>query len=229
MRQFAVIGIGRFGYSVAKTLAEQGCQVLAIDSSSEEVEDIADHVTQAVQLDATDEKALRAVGITDIDVAVVAIGTHKEASILTTLLLKELGIKAIIAKAISPLHGKVLSRIGANRVVYPEGDMGERLARSLVSPEIMDNLRLTKDYGIYEVIPPKQFIGKSLKQLDMRSKYGFNVIAIKCPFSKEELTSGDMTINVSPLADDILMTGSILVVVAHNKDLENFKKKIDTL
>ncbi len=227
MRQFAVIGIGRFGYSVARTLASQGCQVLAIDSSPEEVESIVDFVTQAVQLDATDEKALRAVGITDIDVVVVAIGLNKEASIMTTLLLKEVGVKEVIAKAISPLHGKVLKRIGANRVVYPEGDMGQRLAKSLACPDILDNLELSKDYGIYEVFAPRQFIGKSLCQLEIRANWGFNVIAIKTPAPKAKASCADMSINVSPLADDVLASGSILVVVASNQDMEKFKKKIE--
>ncbi len=226
MRQFAVIGIGRFGYSVAQTLAMQGCQVLAIDLAPEGVEEIADSVTQAVQLDATDEKALRAVGITDMDVAVVAIGVNKEASIMITLLLKELGIKEVIAKAISPLHGKVLKRIGADKVVYPEGDMGQRLAKSLACPEVLDNLELSKDYGIYEVVAPKQFIGKTLRQLEIRANYGLNVIAIKIPARDGK---GDVQINVSPLADDVVSHGSILVAVSSNKDISKFKKKIETL
>lgn len=225
MRQFAVIGIGRFGHSVAITLAEQGCQVLAIDSSEEEIEAVADFVTQAVQLDSTDEKALRAIGITDMDVVVVAIGVNKEASIMTTLLLKELGIKTVIAKAISHMHGKVLKRIGADSIVYPEGDMGQRLAKSLACPDILDNLELSKDYGIYEVIAPKQFIGKSLRQLEIRANWGFNVIAIKTPKPEGK----DMNINVSPLADDVLASGSILVVVANNKSIQNFKDKIESL
>ena len=229
MRQFAVIGIGRFGYSVARTLAIRGCQVLAIDCAPEGVEEIADSVTQAVQLDATDEKALRAVGITDMDVVVVAIGVNKEASIMTTLLLKELGIKEVIAKAISPLHGKVLKRIGANRVVYPEGDMGQRLAKSLACPNVLDNLELSRDYGIYEVVAPRQFIGKSLRQLEIRSRWGFNVIAIKTPEAEGKKTPGDMVINVSPLADDVLAPGSNLVVVSSNKDMEKFRKKIESL
>ena len=223
MRQFAVIGIGRFGYSVARTLAEQGCQVLAIDSSPEEVESIAEFVTQAVQLDSTDEKALRAVGITDMDVVVVAIGVNKEASIMTTLLLKELGIKTVIAKAISPMHGKVLKRIGASSVVYPEGDMGQRLAKSLACPDILDNLQLSKDFGIYELIAPKQFIGKSLRQLEIRSNWGFNVIAIKT----RSADGKDANINVSPLADDVLASGSTLVVVANHNDIRKFRKKIE--
>jgi trk system potassium uptake protein TrkA len=231
MRQFAVIGIGRFGFSVAKSLAEQGCQVLAIDSCEECVEEIADLVTQAVQLDATDEKTLRAVGIADMDVVVVAIGVNKEASIMTTLILKELGVKQIVAKAISPLHGKVLKRIGANRVVYPEGDMGERLARSLASPSILDNLELSSEYGIFEILTPPSFVGKTLSELDIRAKFGLNVIAIKNQVSNLEdkkFTSSDQ-INISPLADDKISPGSVLVVVGSNESIQRFRKKTKSL
>jgi len=230
-RQFAVIGIGRFGYSVAKALSERGCQVLAIDVCEECVQEVADIVTQAVQLDSTDEKALRAVGIADMDVVVVGIGVNKEASIMTTLLLKEIGIKEIIAKAISPLHGKVLKRIGATRVVYPEGDMGERLARSLASPSILDNLELSQDYGIFEIITPREFEGKTLRELDIRARFGLNVIAVKKRVSNMEdkkFTSRD-EINISPLADDKLPPGSVLVVVGSNESIERFRRKTGSL
>ncbi len=231
MRQFAVIGIGRFGFSVAKSLAEQGCQVLAIDRCEECVEEIADLVTQAVQLDATDEKTLRAVGVADVDVVVVAIGVNKEASIMTTLILQEIGVKEIIAKAISPLHGKVLKRIGANRVVYPEGDMGERLARSLASPSILDNLELSSEYGIFEILTPPSFVGKTLSELDIRAKFGLNVIAIKNQVSHLEdkkFTPSDQ-INISPLANDKIPPGSVLVVVGSNQNLQRFSKKTKSL
>ncbi len=227
MQQFAVIGIGRFGFSVAKSLAEQGYQVLAIDTREACVDEIADHVTQAIQLDATDEKTLRAVGILDMDVVVVAIGVNKEASIMTTLILKEIGVKQVVAKAISPLHGKVLKRIGASRVVYPEGDMGERLARSLASPSILDNLELSSEYGIFEIITPESFIGKTLGDLNIRATFGLNVIAIKNQVSHLEdkkFTTGDQ-INISPLADDKIPPGSVLVVVGSNESIQRFRKK----
>jgi trk system potassium uptake protein TrkA len=227
MRQFAVIGIGRFGFSVAKSLAEQGCQVLAIDISEECVNEVAEIVTQAVQMDATDEKNLRAMGVADMDVVVVAIGVNKEASIMTTLILKELGVKYIVAKAISDLHGKVLKRIGADRVVFPEGDMGKRLARSLVFPSIQDNLELSSDYGIFEILPPPSFTGKTLRELDIRAKYGLNVIAIK----RQAVSTGgseaasNNQINISPLADDKMPADGVLVVVGSNESVQRFRKK----
>jgi trk system potassium uptake protein TrkA len=229
MRQFAVIGIGRFGFSVAQTLTEQGFQVLAIDTCEECVEEIADIVTQAVQLDATDEKNLRTVGIADMDVVVVAIGVNQEASILTTLILKEMGVKHIVAKAISPLHGKVLKRIGADRVVFPEGDMGKRLARSLASPSILDNLELSSEYGIFEIIAPPGFIGKTFRELNIRAKYGLNVIAVKKQVADADIegkapTSSEQ-INISPLADDKIPPDGVLVVVGSNESVQRFRKK----
>ncbi len=229
MRQFAVIGIGRFGFSVATSLTKQGCQVLAIDIRENLVEEIADLVTQAVQLDATDEKALRAVGIEDMDVVVVAIGVNKEASIMTTLILKEIGVRKVVTKAISTLHGKVLKRIGANRIVYPEGDMGERLARSLASPSILDNLELSSEYGIFEILTPTEFIGRTLKELDIRAKFGLNVIAIKhqVPKIEDNKFSAKSNINISPLPDDKIPPGSILVVVGSNECIQLFYKKLN--
>jgi trk system potassium uptake protein TrkA len=219
MKQFAVIGIGRFGYSVVRALVEQGYQVLAIDDDEEAIKEVEDIATQAAVLDSTDERALRAVGITDVDVAVVAIGRDKEASILTTLLLKEIGIREVVAKATSPLHGKVLDKIGATRVVYPEGDMGERLANTLVSPSILETIELSKDYGIFEITVDSKYVGQTLGESKLRSSHELNVIAIK----RRNEESNDHTIDISPLADDILREGDILVVIGQTENLEHFK------
>ena len=228
MRQFAVIGIGRFGYSVAKTLTEQGCQVLAIDKDYERVQEISDFVTQSVNLDATDAKALRAVGIGDIDVCVVSIGQNKEASIMTTLLLKEMGIKEVVCKAITVMHGRVLQKIGADHVVFPEGEMGERIARSLAHPNIIDNLELSKDYGIFEIVTPRDFVGKTLSALDIRAKFGLNVIAIReyIPTNASKETNPTKNINISPLANDKIPPDSVLVVVGSNEGVEKFRRKM---
>jgi len=227
VRQFAVIGIGRFGYSVAKALTGEGCQVLAIDNDEERVQEISDFVTQAVNLDATDEKALRAVGIGDVDVCVVAIGQNKESSIMATLLLKEMGIKEVVCKAITMMQGRVLQKIGADRVVFPEWEMGERVARSLAHPNILDNLELSKDYGVFEVISPKDFVGKTLGELDIRAKFGLNVIAVReyLPANESKKTHPTKNINISPLASDTIPPNSVMVVVGSNEGVERFRKK----
>jgi trk system potassium uptake protein TrkA len=149
---------------------------------------------------------------------VVAIGRDIEASILTTLLLKEMGIKEVVVKASSYLHGKVLNRIGASRVVYPEGEMGERLAATLASPSILDTIELSSDYGIFEITIDKVYIGQSIREAGFRSKHKLNVIAIKRLDQENEYT-----INISPMADDILERGDILAVIGKTEDMEHFK------
>ncbi len=178
-KQFAVIGLGRFGSSVAKTLSLLGYEVLAIDSSEHEVQSIVNDVTHAVQVDALDEDALKALGIRNFDVVIVAIGEDVQANILVTVILKEMGVKKIIAKAKNNMHGKVLEKIGADLVVYPEKDMGIRVAYHLVSPNILDFIELSPEYSIIEIAAPSEFLGKSLGQLNLRAQYGMSVIAIK--------------------------------------------------
>ncbi|HHY67560.1 MAG TPA: TrkA family potassium uptake protein, partial [Alicyclobacillus sp.] len=204
-----------FGSSVAKTLYQTGHEVLAIDGDREVIEDIMDSVTHAVQADATDEQALRALGLRNFDVAVVGIGGDIQASILCTLIVRELGVPFIVAKAQTELHGKVLSRIGADRVVHPERDMGLRVAHNLVSPNILDYIELSPDYSIAEVAAGKGMVGKTLRQLDIRAKYGCNVMAIK---------RGE-NINISPLADDRLREQDILVVIGSNEDLRRLEEE----
>ena len=178
-KQFVIIGLGRFGSSIAKTLYSLGNDVLAIDKDEDIVQEIADSVTHAVQLDATDENALRALGIRNFDVAVVTIGDNIQSSIMATLLVKELGVKYIIAKGHSDLHAKVLYKIGADRVVLPEKDMGVRVAHNLVSANILDYIELSEDYSVMEIQVLDEWSGKTLNELRLRSKYGINVMAIK--------------------------------------------------
>jgi len=228
MKQFAVIGVGRFGSSVAKTLSQKGCQVLAIDIKEAAVQDVAEFVTQAVCVDATDEKALRSVGIENVDVAVVGMGNNLEASILTTLILKEVGIKDVISKAVTEEHRKVLQRLGASKVVAPERDMGARLANSLISPEIVEHIDLSKDSSIVELIPPKEFVNKNLRDLDVRKKYNLNVIAVKRKLrvvNKEGEAEEEAKINISPEPGDIIREGDLLIVVGTNAKIEEFKKQ----
>ena len=178
-KQFVIIGLGRFGSSVAETLYGLGNDVLVIDKDEDLIQDISDSVTHAVQMDATDENALRTLGLRNFDVAVVTIGSNIQASVMVTLLVKELGVKYIIAKGNSDLHAKVLYKIGADRVILPEKDMGVRVAHNLVSESILDFIELSPDYSIMEIEAPEEWRGKSIRELKLRSKYGINVMAIK--------------------------------------------------
>ncbi len=214
MRSFVVLGIGRFGESVAKALYESGYEVLAIDKNEEVIQDISEHVTHAIVGDITDESVLKSIGVRNFDVAVVAVGNNMESSILVTVILKEMGIKYILAKAQNDLHAKVLNRVGADRVVFPERDMGIRVAHNLVSANILDYIELSPDYSIIEVKAPESWNYKTLKQLDVRAKYGLNIMAIR--------TSKD--VNISPHAEDIIRKDDILVVIGSNSDINRLEK-----
>jgi len=208
-KQFIVIGLGKFGQSVAKTLYQLGYDVLAVDDDETIVQEISDQVTHAVQMDATDEYSLRTLGIRNFDVAVVSIGTNVQSSIMVTLNLKEAGVKKVIAKGNNEMHAKLLTKIGADRVILPEADMGVRVAHNLVSSNILDFIELSPDYSIVEISAPSQWIGKNIKDLDARAKYGINIMAIKT----------DSNINISPMATDIIGKNDILVVIGSIEDL----------
>lgn len=208
-KQFIVIGLGKFGQSVAKTLYQLGYDVLAVDDDEAIVQEISDQVTHAVQMDATDEYSLRTLGIRNFDVAVVSIGTNVQSSIMVTLNLKEAGVKKVIAKGNNEMHAKLLRKIGADRVILPEADMGVRVAHNLVSSNILDFIELSPDYSIVEISVPTQWIGKTIKDLDARAKYGINIMAIK----------SDLDINISPVATDVIGDNNILVVIGSIEDL----------
>jgi len=229
MKQFAVIGLGRFGSSVALTLAEKGQQVIAIDKDEELVHDVMDNVTKAVCLDSSDEKAVKSVGLNKVDVAICAIGTDVEASILVTLLLKDLGVPVIVCKATSAAHKKVLMKIGATRVILPEKDTGERLAQTLisVSDRVLDHIGLSENSSIIEIVVPKDFVGRTLRDLKMRAEYGLNVIAIKRKVKTSKRGSETETekINVNPQADDIVTKEDVLVVFGENDKIAELQNK----
>lgn len=214
MKQFAVIGCGRFGSSVAKSLYSLGYDVLAIDQDEEKIQEISDSVTHAVQADVIDESTLKALGIRNFDVVVVSIGSDIQASIMATLIAKELGVKTVIAKAQNELHGKVLYKIGADRVVFPERDMGVRVAHNLVSSSILDYIELAPDYSIVEIAAFQEWENKTLKELRLPIRYGINVMAIK----------RDKEVNISPYADDIILKDDVLIVVGSNKDLNKLER-----
>lgn len=212
-RIFAVLGLGRFGSSVARELSEIGYEVVAVDKDSERVQDVADVVVQAVQADTTDERALEKIGIKNVDVAIVSIGQDVQASILTTLQLKSMGVKRVWAKAQNELHGRVLEKVGADRVVYPERDMGVRVAHSLVSVNLLDYIEVAPDYSIAETIVPQRFANKTLGEIDLRKNYGINVLVVK---------RGE-GLNISPGATDMLMEGDVLIVIGPRDQLDRLQ------
>ncbi|MFD0679700.1 MULTISPECIES: potassium channel family protein [unclassified Paenibacillus] len=212
-KQFAVIGMGRFGSSVAKTLHSLGFEVLAIDSNEQRTQEVSHIVTHVVQADSTDEEALRALGLRNFDVVVVAIGEDIQSSILTTIILKELGVPKVVVKAQNELHGKVVKKIGADKVIYPERDMGQRVAHHLISSNIIDYIELSEDHSIAEIRATRTMVGKNLRQLDIRAKYGCNVIGIKT----------GTHINIAPQAEDLIKENDILIIVGKNENLQHFE------
>ena len=218
MKQFVVIGLGRFGSNVAKALYSMDHEVLAIDKDEEKVQEISDYVTHAVQADATDENVLKSLGIRNFDVVVVTTSSDIHSSILITLLCKEIGVKYVIAKAQSELHAKVLYKIGADKVVFPERDMAMRVVHNLVSSNILDYIEVTPEYSLVEIEALSHWVGHSLKELNIRGKYGINVLAIK--HGKE--------IIVAPNGDDIINKDDILVVIGKTKDITRLENKYQT-
>jgi trk system potassium uptake protein TrkA len=215
MKQFAIIGLGRFGTSLAMTLTRMGYEVLAVDTNEEKVNGIMDKVTHAVQVDAMDEQALKALGIRNFDVVIVAIGQDIQTNILVTVMLKDLGVANVVSKAITELHGKVLERIGADKVVFPERDMGVRVAQALVSKNIVDQISLSPDYSIIELVAPDMVAGKTLEEGALRVEYGVTVLAIR---------HGDEVI-ISPGASHVINEGDVLVVVGRNDKLKDLEEK----
>jgi trk system potassium uptake protein TrkA len=217
MKQFIVLGLGRFGSAVATTLIELGHEVLGVDNDEEIVNTLKDKITQSVQADITEEKVLTELGVKNFDAAIVCIGTDLETSILVTMMLKEMGLKYIIAKAQNNLHAKVLEKIGVDKVVFPERDMGARIARRLITPNIKDYVELEPDYNIIEIKALPEFVDKTLSELDMRNKYGINVLAIK----------RNDSLNISPRAKDVIKKGDFLIVIGETKKINELAGKSD--
>lgn len=216
-RQFAVIGLGRFGSEVAYSLGENKQHVIAIDSDEARVKAIADKVTLAVQLDATDEIALKEAGIQNVDIAIVSIGQNIEASILVVMILKELGITTIIAKAQSELFGKVLKQLGVSNVVHPERDMARRVAYSLIKPEFLELIELSPEYSIVEIPAPEFLWNKAIIDTRLRTEYEITVIAVKS--GKPESPEG-ISWNINPLPSDVIRKDDVLVVLGANNNVK---------
>ena len=208
-KQYIVVGLGRFGSAIAETLCEAGEEVLGVDIDMELVEAMRDRITHTVQLNAMDREALEALGVRDFDVAFVTMGSDIRASGTITLMLKELGVRRVIAKAHDDFHGRMLEKLGADKVLFPERDMGRRVAHNIVSGNIVDYLELSPDYSMAEVRPMPEWVGKSLKDLELRSRMGVNIIAIK----------RDEVVNPMPQPDSVIKEDDALLVVAREETL----------
>ncbi len=213
MKSFLVIGLGRFGAAVAQELSALGQEVLALDIDAENVQHISDQVTQAIQGDAQDEAVLRSVGARNFDCCVVAVGADMEASILITVMLKEMGAKYIVAKAMTPIHARVLERVGADRVVLPEIDMGQRLAQRLARTNVVDYIGVSDEFSIVEIHPPKSWVGNSLGKLGVRAKHQINVLAIRHGEGGQ--------VDVNPQPDKVIGPDDLLIVIGTNEQVNS--------
>ncbi|WP_428908803.1 potassium channel family protein [Niallia sp. Krafla_26] len=215
-KEFAVIGLGRFGGSICLTLAEQGIEVMGIDIDEDRVNEFSSIASHAVVGDTTDEKVLKSIGIRNFDHVIVAIGDDIQASILTTIMLKELGVKKVTVKAQNDYHEKVLVKIGADHVVHPERDMGRRIANNITSNSVLDYLELSDEHSIVEIVASRKIDGNSIIDLDVRAKYGINIVAIK---RRDEII-------VSPQANETIFENDILIVIGADVDINRFEKKV---
>ncbi|MGN0332528.1 MAG: potassium channel family protein [Lachnospiraceae bacterium] len=210
-KQFAVFGLGSFGMSVAITLQQLGCEVIAVDHDKERVKDVADHVSFAMRADIGDPDVIRSLEPRNLDGIIIAAADNMEASIMATLSAKEINIPYVLCKARDDMHAQVLKKIGADAIVFPEEEMGKKVAKSLVSVNLTDWIALSPDYSILETAIPKSWVGKTLKELDVRKKYNVNVAALK---------EGEK-VEINPDPDMPLREGMILVLIGEDKSLEN--------
>ncbi|WP_203362169.1 TrkA family potassium uptake protein [Bacillus sp. REN10] len=215
-KEFVVIGLGRFGGSICRALSEQGMEVMAIDVDEDRVNEFASIASHAVVADTTDESVLKSLGIRNFDHVIVAIGDDIQSSILTTLILKEIGVKRITAKAQNDYHEKVLRKIGADQVVHPERDMGRRIANNMISNNVLDYLELSDEHSIVEIVANELLAGNSIIDLDIRARYGINIVAIKR--GKEVM--------VSPQPAEPIQKDDILIVIGADSDISRFEKKV---
>lgn len=214
-KQYAVLGLGSFGESVALTLENMGCDVLVMDDSYEKIQDISDKVSYAMKADISDPDALQALGGKNLDGVVVAVSENLEAGIMATMLCKEMGIPLVVAKAKNKLQGAILKRVGADRIVYPEIEMGSRVAKSLVSREFMDWIELSNDYSMVEIAVPDKWVGRTLVDINVRERLGINVVGI--------IINGKIDVTLDPQKP--LPEGGILIVIGANDVLEKFDSK----
>ncbi len=217
MKQFAIIGLGNFGHYLSTHLYKKGYDVLAIDKNPDLVQGIKDLVSRAVVADATDKKAMEALGVKEVDAAVVCIGTVLSASILATLNLKDIGVERVLAKAVNDIHGRILEKVGAEEVLFPEKDTAISLAERLHNPNMLDFLPFLEGYSIIQLAPPKEFIGKTLRDLDLINRFGVQVVAIK------EIIPDRL--NLIPTAQFIVKDSDFMVLLGPNDALDKLREK----
>lgn len=222
MKRVGIVGAGRFGSSLAQSLAERGVEVLILDRNRDVVDHMAGIAAKAMEGDATEEGTLDAAGFRDCDIAVVAVGSDMESSVLATLMLKEMKIPRIIAKAAGDVHGKVLQKVGADRVVYPDRDVAARLARSLVSPSVLDYVEVAEGISVLEIAAPLAFIGKTLGELQIRKNYGVTVLVLR----RAEPAEGKPETIVSPDADDTVELGDTIVIFGLDEKLRRLEQEL---
>jgi trk system potassium uptake protein len=215
MKRFAVIGLGNFGFHAAKSLYEDGNEVIAIDTDRHRVQSIDPYCTEAVVLDSTDKEALKSLGLENMDAVVVSTGTQISTSILICFHLQEIGVKKILAKALDDDHAKILRRVGASEIIHPERDMARRVSRGLSRPNILDFIPLAEDYDLLQVEPPREFIGKNLMELNLRAKYNVHIIAIK------ELVPENFIL--VPPANFVIKDSDILIMLGKTEDIRKIK------
>ena len=226
MKKFLAIGLGNFGFNIARALVDNGCEVLGIDTSSDIVEQAKDYISHAIIADATNKDVLESLSLQDYDAAIVSIGQDMAPSILISLSLIENKVSRIIVRAISEDHGKILKMIGVSDVIFPEQDMAIRLANKLSQKNALDYLPIGQDYSIVEVIPPKSFIGQSLKDLQISSRFNCQVIGIKSgvtgdnPLNDTDQKAG---IKIAPTANDIVYDNSILIIIGKDSDIQKIQ------
>ena len=220
MRKIVVIGIGQFGFSLIKEISLLGFDCVAIDKDKDRINAIKNLISNAVNLNATDEESMKSLGLENYDVGVVAIGSDLETSILITLILKEIGVKEIIAKSVSDIHSRLLKKVGATTVVIPEAESGESIANKIITPTILDFVRIKEDFMLFEIHPPEHFVGKKLKEINLRNKYNVSIISIVKSQPQKEI---DKHI-IMPGPEDKIEKDDIIILVGASEDLEKLKK-----
>lgn len=215
-QQFVVVGLGRFGMSLGMELIELGYEVMGVDRSEVVVEEVGDRFTYAAVADATDEEMLRSLGIRNFDCGIVAIGENMQTSILAAILLKELGVKKVVAKAITVLHGRALEKIGVDQVIFPERDMGIRVAHQLVTPNLLDYIELSDDYSIVEMRVPSCLNSQTVADLNSRSRFGCTIVALRT----------EAGVTIAPTALDRMHEGDVMVIAGPNDRIEQFEREV---
>lgn len=212
-KQYVVFGIGRFGASVARTLENNGCQVIAVDKDPEKIQMIADEVSYAMTADVEEPEAIASLGLKNVDGAVITMVNNMEASIVVAMMCQDMGLNYVIARAKNDIHGRILKKIGVTKVVYPEQEMGARIGRYIAAQDFMDWIALSPDFSLVELITPREWVGKSLVELDLRGRYGFNVVGLK--------NDSQMVTQIDP--EETLEENTVLYVIGKNTDLEKFQ------